>query len=71
LNLDPVIGGGVIAVWRPGFSGPCAALVSLTALWWLLEGALMLAAPQRVLERPDAGKHLRRMTSSPSRSPSP
>jgi hypothetical protein len=33
----------------------------LTALWWVLEGALMLAAPQRVLERPDAGKHLCRM----------
>jgi hypothetical protein len=53
--------GGLILLTNPGFSDWIAALLSLTALWWMVEGALMLAIPSVALSRSDAGRHFRRM----------
>jgi len=51
--------GGLLLHTR--FSRPIEALVTLTAGWWALEGAAVLAAPSLVLARPDTAAHLRRM----------
>jgi UPF0716 family protein affecting phage T7 exclusion len=53
--------GGIILLLTPGFGSWLAALLSLTALWWIVEGALMLAAPTIALGRSDAGRHFRHM----------
>ncbi len=36
-------------------------LVGLTGVWWMLEGAVTLAAPHLLHARTDAARHLRRM----------
>lgn len=53
--------GGSILLINPGFGDWIAALLSLTAFWWMVEGALMLAAPSIAVGRSDAGRHFRRM----------
>lgn len=53
--------GGAILLINPGFGSWIAALLSLTAVWWMAEGALMLAAPDLVVARSDAGRHFQRM----------
>ena len=53
--------GGTILLINPGFGDWIAVLLSLTALWWVVEGALMLAAPRIAVSRSDAGRHFRHM----------
>jgi hypothetical protein len=53
--------GGLILLTNPGFGDWIPGLLSLTALWWMVEGALMLAAPGIAVGRSDAGRHFRRM----------
>ena len=53
--------GGTILLVDSGFGDWVATLVSLTALWWMVEGALMLAAPRIAVGRSDAGRHFRHM----------
>lgn len=53
--------GGLILLLNPGFGDWIAVLLSLTALWWMVEGALLLAAPSVFVGRSDAGRHFRRM----------
>lgn len=53
--------GGLILLLNPGFGDWIAVLLWLTALWWMAEGALMLAAPNIVVGRSDAGRHFRHM----------
>lgn len=53
--------GGMILLLDPGFGDWIAVLLSLTALWWMAEGALMLAAPNIAVSRSDAGRHFRHM----------
>ena len=54
------VGAAVIAL-HPRFGTPLEGLVTLTGLWWVLEGAATLAAPGLLLSRPHAAIHLRRM----------
>ncbi len=54
------VGAAVVAL-HPRFGSPLEALVTLTGIWWALEGAATLAAPNLLLSRPDAARHLRRM----------
>ena len=54
------VGAAVVAL-HPRFGSPLEALVTLTGIWWALEGAATLVAPGRLLSRPDAARHLRRM----------
>lgn len=53
--------GGMILLTNPGFGDWIAVLLSLTALWWMAEGALLLAAPNIAVGRSDAGRHFRQM----------
>lgn len=53
--------GGLILLINPGFGDWIAVLLSLTAVWWMVEGAFMLAAPSVVVSRSDAVYHFRRM----------
>ena len=53
--------GAAIVALHPRFGSPLEALVTLTGLWWALEGAVTLAASSLLLSRPDAAIHLRRM----------
>jgi hypothetical protein len=53
--------GGMILLIDPGFGDWIAVLLSLTALWWMAEGALMLAAPSTAVSRSGAGRHFRHM----------
>ena len=55
------VGGGLLAVVRPGFSSWEDVLISLTAIWWLVEGAAALSASQFILARRDAPRHFYRM----------
>jgi hypothetical protein len=55
-----LVGAALIAL-HPRFGSPLEALVTLTGIWWALEGAALLVAPARLLSRPDAAIHLRRM----------
>ncbi len=54
------VGAAIIAL-HPRFGSPLESLVTLTGIWWALEGAATLVAPARLLSRPDAALHLRRM----------
>ena len=54
------VGAAIIAL-HPRFSSPLEILVSLTGIWWALEGAATLVAPKLLLSRPEAAIHLRRM----------
>ena len=54
------VGAAIIAL-HLRFGTPLEALVTLTGIWWTLEGAATLAAPSLLLSRPDAAIHLRRM----------
>ena len=54
------VGAAVVAL-NPRFGSPLEALVTLTGIWWALEGGAMLVAPTRLLSRPGAPIHLRRM----------
>ncbi|MET0272448.1 MAG: hypothetical protein ABW360_05620 [Phenylobacterium sp.] len=53
--------GAAILTIHPRVGDWAEALVTVTAGWWVLEGAVMLAAPGLLLARLDAGGHLRRM----------
>jgi hypothetical protein len=53
--------GAAMIVLHPRFGSPLEALVTLTGIWWAVEGAATLVAPGRLLSRPDAAVHLRRM----------
>jgi hypothetical protein len=53
--------GAMILLVNPGFGDWIAVLLSLTALWWMGEGALMLAAPSIAVGRSDSSRHFRRM----------
>jgi len=53
--------GAAIVAFHPRFGAPLEVLVTLTGIWWALEGAATLAAPTRLFSRPDAAIHLRRM----------
>lgn len=53
--------GGMILLMRPGFGNWLTAMLSATAIWWMVEGALMLASSKLVFSRSDASGHFRRM----------
>ena len=53
--------GGAIVLQKPGFDTLAGALLTGTAAWWMVEGAVMLTAPQVALGRADAAMHFRRM----------
>lgn len=55
-----LVGAAILAV-HPRFGSPLEALVTLTGIWWTIEGAAMLVAPGLLLSRPDAAVHLHRM----------
>ncbi len=54
------VGAALLAI-HPSFGSPLEALVTLTGIWWAVEGGVTLAAPRLLLSRPDAALHLRRM----------
>ena len=54
------VGAGLLLVHCRWLS-PAQALVSAVAVWWMIEGGLMLALGPRLFSRPDAAVHFRRM----------
>lgn len=53
--------GGAILLLNHGFGHWVSVLLSLTALWWVAEGAVMLAAPNLIVSRAGAARQLRHM----------